>query len=93
MTCGCTEFEIFILDKLWVGRNLRANRGHHIKKLKNSFQLEFREITNNPNKQFDDSIQRLKNQGIVTQVRKKEIKFWISDITMARKYLQQHGKL
>lgn len=72
MPCGCTKFEIFILDKLWIGRNFRRDAGYHIKKLEKSFRLEFQEIINNPNKQFDDSIKRLMHHGIVAQLPKKE---------------------
>jgi hypothetical protein len=72
MPCGLSDDELFILNILYKRRNLKSNRGHHCKKLEGFYRKKF-------SLNFDDAIQNLLNKGYIAQIRKKEIKYYISD--------------
>jgi hypothetical protein len=68
LPCGCTDREIFILYKLWRGHKFNPSATYQIKKLQNTFQLEFGDI---PGPGFDETIQSLLNDGLLAKLQKK----------------------
>lgn len=92
MPCGCTDYEIFILEKLYRGHKFGRNATYQIKKLQNAFRLEFAKIRGS-DKRFHESIKRLLNHGVVAQLPKKgKMRFWLPDMGRAKGYLLLHGK-
>lgn len=84
MPCGLSDNELFILNILYKRRNLKSNRGHHCKNLELSHRKKF-------SLNFDDAIQNLLNKGYIAQIRKKEIKYYISDLKIMSFALKSHG--
>jgi hypothetical protein len=83
--CQLSEEELFILNMLYQGRNLAPWRGENSKKIKRIYgKKPF-------SKDFDDTIQTLLNEGYVTQIKKKDIKYYISNINKATLALAAHG--
>jgi hypothetical protein len=70
---------------LYQGRCLASNRGKNsefIKKIytKKQFSMD-----------FNDAIHTLLNEGYITQIRKKDTKYYISNINKATAALSVHG--
>jgi hypothetical protein len=84
MPCGLSDDELFILSILYKRRNLKSNSGHHCKNLERSYQKKY-------SLNFDDAIQNLLNKGYIAQIRKKEIKYYISDKKLMSFALNSHG--
>ena len=85
MSCGLSDAELFILNFLYKNRNLASNRGQHCKKLEDIFNRKF-----SPRPKFEKTIKTLLNKGYIAQIRKKEIKYYISDIKMTSFALESH---
>ncbi len=86
MSCGLSDNELFILNILYKNRNFASNRGQHCKKLEDIFERKYP-----PQLKFEKSIKSLLNKGYITQIRKKEIKYYISDIKITSFALGSHG--
>jgi len=85
MCCTLSEGELFILDMLYEGRCLAQKRG------KNS-ELIKRIYAKKPfSPDFEDAIKTLLNAGYITQIKKTDIKYYISDIPKATWALSAHG--
>lgn len=85
MCCQLSEEELFILDMLYQGRSLASNRGKNYEFIKKIYTKK--QFT----KDFDDAIKTLLNEGYITQIRKKDIKFFISNMNQATLALSAHG--
>ena len=85
MSCGLSDGELFILNFLYKNRNLASNRGQHCKKLEDIFNRKF-----SPRPKFEKAIKTLLNKGYIAQIRKKDIKYYISDIKMTSFALGSH---
>lgn len=85
MCCQLSEEELFILDMLYQGRSLASNRGKNYEFIKKIYAKK--RFT----KDFDDAIKTLLNRGYITQIRKKDIKFFISNKNQATLALFSHG--
>lgn len=70
---------------LYQGRCLASKRG------KNSEFIKKIYLKKQFSKDFDDAIHTLLNEGYITQIRKKDIKYYISNITQATLALSFHG--
>ena len=88
MSCELPEETLFILKILYKGRNLSSNRGYHSEKLNKLYQKKY---PRRGHLSFKDAIQKLLNEGYVTKIRKKEDKYYISDINKANQALSSHG--
>ena len=86
MSCGLSDDELFILNVLYKSRNLASNRGYHCKKLENLYFKKF-------SLKFDKAIKNLLNKGYIAQIRKKDIKYYISDLKAMNFALGSHGYL
>jgi len=84
MSCGLGEEELFILYVLYRNTCLRPSGSFHSKRLEQLYSRKF-------NDKIKSHIQLLKNDGYITAVRKKEIKYYISDITITSYALRNHG--
>lgn len=84
MPCGLSNDELFILNVLYRGRNLASNRGYHCKKLENLYIKKY-------SLKFDKAIQNLLNKGYIAQIRKQDIKYYISDSKAMNFALGSHG--
>jgi hypothetical protein len=83
-----SEETLFILKVLYKGRNISPSRGFHSEKLRGLYNKKF------PNREalsFKDAIKNLKNSGYITVIKKKEDKYYISNITEVNLILQSHG--
>lgn len=85
MCCQLSEEELFILNMLYQGRCLTSWRG------KNSEFIKKIYVKKHFSKDFDDAIHTLLNTGYITQIRKKDIKYYISNIPQATLALSIHG--
>ncbi|MGP8321127.1 MAG: hypothetical protein ACT6FE_02205 [Methanosarcinaceae archaeon] len=86
MSCGLSDDELFILNFLYKNRNLTSSRGQHCKKVENNFNRKY-----SPRLKFEKAIKTLLNEGYITQIRKKEIKYYISEIKITTFALRFHG--
>jgi len=84
MSCGLSVDELFILNVLYKGRNLASNRGYHCNKLERLYVKNF-------SLKFDKTIKNLLNKGYIAQIRKQDIKYYISDLKAMSFALRSHG--
>jgi len=84
MSCGLSVDELFILNVLYRGRNLASNRGYHCNKLETLYVKKF-------SLKFDKTIKNLLNKGYIAQIRKQDIKYYISDLKAMNFALGSHG--
>ena len=92
---GCTHItkkEEFILLTLYEGRCLNSSRAYHNDKLEDLFTKRFSE-GKKPKNDFKKSIQCLRNLGYITAVKKKKLKYYISDAGLTIKFLMDRGYL
>ena len=85
MSCGLSDGELFILDFLYRNRNLASNRGQHCKKLEGIFNRKY-----SLKPKFEKAIKTLLNKGYITQIPKKNTKYYISDRKIAVIALKSH---
>lgn len=85
MSCGLSDDKLFILYFLYTHKNLASNKGQHCKKLEGEFNRKY-----SPKPKFDKAIKALLNKGYIAQIRKKEIKYYISDIKLTFFALGSH---
>lgn len=83
-----SEEALFILNVLYKRRNLSPNRGFHSEKLSALYNKKFPERRYLP---YKDAIKHLKNTGYITVIKKREDRFYISDINGAINALRSHG--
>lgn len=88
MVCDLTEESLFILNILYKNRSVRSNRGYNSEKLKGLFNKKF---SGRDHLSFKDSIKILKNSGYITVIKKKDDKFYISNIKDVVLALSYHG--
>ena len=84
MTCSLSDCELQILHILYAKRNFTSSSGYHSDKLRHIIEKKF------PGS-FNESVTHLKNIGCIAEIRKKEIKYFISDIPNVIKLLGSHG--
>lgn len=84
MTCGLSDNELFILNLLYQNRNLNTSAGYHSKKLEKIYIKKY-------SIDFDDVIRKLMNTGYIGPIKKKDMKYYISDIPLAIFALKSHG--
>src|SRR3972149_155571 len=84
ISCGLLDDELFILNVLYKNRCLARNRSFHSKKLEDLYIKKF-------SSNFDKSIKNLLNQGYIAPVKKKELKYYISDMKITSFALDRHG--
>jgi hypothetical protein len=84
MSCGLSDDALQVLYILYHSKCFRDDRGYHSKKLE---KIISKKIHSN----FEDVIKELKREGHITQIKKKEIKFYISDMPRAIGALNLHG--
>ncbi len=83
-----SEETLFILKVLYKRRNISPNRGFHSEKLRGLYNKKF---PNRDDLSFKDAIKFLRNSGYITVVKKKEDKYYISNITEVNLILRSHG--
>ncbi len=84
MTCGLSDDELFILNVLYSHKCLASNRGKHSEQLKHIYMKKF-------SSDFEKAIKGLINKGYIAQIKKKELKYYISDIPLMSFALRTHG--
>ncbi len=84
MVCDLTNGELFILNILYTNRNFKPDAGYNSEKLKWIFSKKYQQ-------DFDRAIKKLKNEGYITPIRKKDDKFYISDLKKTLVVLTAHG--
>ncbi len=83
MSCGLGKEELWILNLLYTNRNFTPSSGYNSKKLERIYSRKFTKIK--------PHIQALLNEGYISQIRKKDIKYYILDKTKASTALGSHG--
>jgi len=83
MVCGLADDELFVLYILYSHRNFRADAGYNSKKLQRIYSKKY-------DRDFGAGTKRLKNQGYITSIKKKDEKFYISDFKKAVRALSAH---
>ena len=85
MPSDLSEPDIFILNILCSGRCLSSSHSKNSEQIRNYYaKKEF-------DKDYDDAIRTLLNEGYITKVRKNDDKYYISDIPKTFKILSIHG--
>mgnify|MGYP001159360423 CR=1 FL=1 len=88
MSCGLSEECLFILNVFYKGRNFKIDAGYHSKKLKKIFIKRFGQRTT---VSFENAIHLLIINGYITEIKKKEIKYYISNRKLSIIALDAHG--
>jgi hypothetical protein len=88
MSCELTEETLFILNILDKNRNFKSSSGYHSEKLKH---LYIKKFPDRDYLSFKDAIKILLEEGYITKIKKKEDKYYISDINKAKLALYNHG--
>lgn len=83
MTSDLSNDAIFILNILYTNRNIRSDRGYNSELLK---KVCMHKISCD----FEDVIKELEH-GYITRIKKKVIKYYISDMKKAILVLDAHG--
>lgn len=83
MSCGLSLDELFILNILYSSRCLKTSAGYHCKKLENIYVKKY-------STKFDKIMKKLQNKGYITSIKKKDLKYYISDIKAAIIALDAH---
>jgi hypothetical protein len=84
MTCGLSDDELFILNVLYSHKCLSFKRGKHSEQLKHIYIKKF-------SSDFEKAIRDLLNKEYITPIRKKELKYYISNIPLMSSALRAHG--
>jgi hypothetical protein len=84
MTCDLDAVDLYVLALLYSERNFKSNAGYHSDKLSKLFRRKF-------NKDANDVIKRLVNEGYLSPIGKSPPKYYICDIPKAFFALDQHG--
>jgi hypothetical protein len=84
MSCGLSYDALLVVYILYRNKCFKYDAGYNSKKLE-------RIISEKTHSNFEQIIKRLLNDGYITQIRKKEIKFYISDIPKAIYAQNEHG--
>lgn len=84
MSCGLSDDALYVLNILYTSRCFKSDSGYHSKKLEKI-------ISKKTPLKFEDIIKELQRDGYITQIRKKEIKFYISDMSRAIVALNLHS--
>ena len=83
MTCGLSLDELFILNILYKNRCLKTSAGYHCKKLEHLYIKKYQS-------KFDKVMKKLQTKGYITSIKKKEPKYYISDLKSAIFALDAH---
>lgn len=83
MSCGLSYGALLVLEKLYRDHCFARNEGYHCKKLE-------RIISEKTDSKFDKVIKELLKEGYITQIKKSEIKYYISDIPKTIYALNSH---
>lgn len=84
MVCGLNVEELFILNVLYQHRCVNSNRSKNLGEIAKAFRLKFNQ---NP----DDVARGLASKAYLGQIRKKDIKYYISSMEKACYALNGHG--
>ena len=84
MSCSLSFDALLVLNILYSNRCFRDNRGYNSKKLDKI-------LTKKISAKYEDVIKELISHGYITQIKKKDIKYFISDIPKAIYALDSHG--
>ncbi|UUX93196.1 hypothetical protein [Methanoplanus endosymbiosus] len=79
---------IYILNVLYKGRCFRSDRGYNSKKLN---KLYLKKYPGKDYLKFDDAVSYLLNGSYISEVKKKDIKYYIIDIKKVSSALDSHG--
>lgn len=83
MSCGLSFDALLVLNILYSNRCFRDDRGYNSKKLE-------RILTNKVSSNYEDVIKELLGHGYITKIRKKDLKYFISDMPKAIYALDSH---
>ncbi len=84
MTCGLSDNELFILNLLYSHRNFKPSAGLNSKLMRKIYVQKFSD-------DFEDIIRNLINKGYIGPVKKKDMKYYISNKPKAIFALKEHG--
>jgi len=84
MVCGLDEGELFILNALYGDQCVNKKRSFNLGVIAGQFRARFKEGA-------EEVASRLKVKGYITAVPKREIKYYISDISSAVYAINSHG--
>ena len=84
MSCGLGKEERWILNLLNTNRNFTQSSGYNSKKLERIYSRKFTD-------RIKPHIQLLLNERYISQIRKKDVKYYIIDMKKATFALRSHG--
>lgn len=88
MSYELSEELLFILTIFYKKRNFSSDKGYHSEKLNKIYGKKF---PGRGHLVLKDAIKQLQNEGYITTIKKKEDKYYISDIPKTVFVLQEHG--
>lgn len=83
MACGLADEEIFILNALYHHRCINSNHSKNLGEIEKAFKAQF-------NIDLERFIVNLTSLGYITPKRKKDIKYFISDVPMTCTAINRH---
>jgi phage antirepressor YoqD-like protein len=84
MPCGLTDEELYILNVLYQDHSYKCTSSYNLGQIAKAFKKKF---TIDPK----DVAKNLVNKGYLAEVRKKDIKYYISNMEATCFALNQHG--
>jgi hypothetical protein len=84
MSCGLPDAALMILEKLYRDHCFARNEGYNFKIIEGK-------ISEKTNCDFKKVVKQLKNEGYITSLDKKNIKYYISDYKKAVYALNSHN--
>jgi hypothetical protein len=83
MPSGLTGMEIQILYILYRNKNFKTDAGYHGEKHRKILRKKY-------DQDFDEAISHLKNLAYIAAIRKKELKYYIIDLSKTSSVLEAH---
>lgn len=84
MVCSLSDAELFLLNVMRIGRNFNDKASYNPKQIASQFRDKYGEDPNYV-------AQRLVSKDYLTPKRKKDVKYWISNLPKTYYALGQHG--
>lgn len=84
MPCDLTEMEVHILYLLWRRKSFKSDAGYHNDMLESILRKKYEQ-------DFNEAISHLKNKAFIATIRKKELKYYILELSKAYSCLKKHG--
>lgn len=84
MSCGLEDYELYILEELFDRRCFNSDHSFNLKRIYKGYKRRFKE-------EMVDVARELSKKGYITQKRKSDPKYYISNRDMVQEALRSHN--